>query len=328
MDDLTKPELMTRAAWLYYEAGLNQEQTSLRLGLTRARVNRLLQLARETGIVTISVNERDLGLLKVEEALRAKYGLETCIATVPLGKATLETDSDAALRLVGAAAARLLQQRLAADSNAIVGIGWGRTLAAVARAFRGPPAPDARFISLMGSLTAKSAVNPFDVVQTFAQVSEGEGYFLPVPFIADSSRDRDLLLSQNAVQAPLALAHQARVAFISVGELTEHSLLYQKGMINRSELADLRAAGAVGDTNGIFFDANGTPVDHDMNQRTVALGLDRLRKMETVLLSAGRQKLTATRALLRSGVIRSLIIDGDSALLLSDQNRYGEAARS
>lgn len=318
MDDLTEPELMTRAAWLYYEAGLNQHQTSLRLGVTRARVNRLLQQARDTGVVTISVNERDLGLLKVEEALRQKYGLETCVATVPLGPETLEDDRDAVLRIVGAAAARLLQHRLARQPDATVGIGWGRTLAAFARAFRGPPAPQARFISLMGSLTAKSAVNPFDVVQTFAQASGGEGYFLPVPFVANSPEDRDLLLAQHAVQAPLALAHQATLAFISVGELTRQSLLFQKSMISPSELVDLHAAGAVGDTNGIFFNDQGEPVDHPLNRRTIAVGLDHLRGMETVLLSAGPEKLSATRALLRSGAIRGLVIDGDSAQLLSE----------
>ena len=108
MDELTEPELMTRAAWLYYEAGLNQQEAPLRLGVTRARVNRLLRQARETGVVSIAVNERDLGLLKVEEALCKRYGLESCIATVPLGAQALERDQNAALRLVGAAAARLL----------------------------------------------------------------------------------------------------------------------------------------------------------------------------------------------------------------------------
>lgn len=317
MDDLTEAELMTRAAWLYHVAGLTQAQASRRLGLTRARVNRLLQQAREAGIVRISVDERDLGMLKVEETLRVRFGLETCIATIPLPPCPRDDDRDAVLRLVGAAGARLLRDRLAAEPEAIVGIGWGRTVAALAQAFAGPPAPRTRFVSLMGSLTAKSAVNPFDVVQKLAQVTGGEGYFLPVPFLADNARDRDLLLAQRAVRAPLALACRARFAIISVGELTERSLLFEKGMLGTSELAELHAAGAVGDTNGIFFDRTGRPVDHPLNARSVAVGLDQLRRMETVLLSAGLHKLGATRALLRSGAIRGLVIDGNSALALA-----------
>ena len=38
--------LMARAAWLYYVGGLNQEEAARRLGITRARVNKLLADAR------------------------------------------------------------------------------------------------------------------------------------------------------------------------------------------------------------------------------------------------------------------------------------------
>ncbi|MEM6914909.1 MAG: sugar-binding transcriptional regulator, partial [Pseudomonadota bacterium] len=38
--------------------------------------------------------------------------------------------------------------------------------------------------------------------------------------------------------------------------------------------------------------------------------------MQTVLLSAGLEKVPATKALLRSGAIKALIIDGDSARAL------------
>lgn len=40
--------LMVRVAWLYYVGGFNQEATASRLGLTRARVNKILGEARET----------------------------------------------------------------------------------------------------------------------------------------------------------------------------------------------------------------------------------------------------------------------------------------
>jgi DNA-binding transcriptional regulator LsrR (DeoR family) len=42
----------------------------------------------------------------------------------------------------------------------------------------------------MGSLTANSAYNPFEVVHALARATGGEGFVLPVPFIADSVEDR------------------------------------------------------------------------------------------------------------------------------------------
>ena len=72
----------------------------------------------------------------------------------------------------------------------------------------GVSAPDARFISLMGSLTANSAYNPFEVVHALARKTGGQGFFLPVPFIADTREDHDVLVSQRSVQDALAIARQ------------------------------------------------------------------------------------------------------------------------
>lgn len=322
MEELTETELMTRASWLYYAGGLNQEATSRRMGLTRARVNKLLGQAREIGLVSITINHRDIGLLPVEEAISRAFGLEFCIATPalelpPLAVSEYPVLSGFPLRAVGAAAARYLRDTLLVKPTCVVGIGWGRTLAQMSRHMAGIHAPRARFVSLMGSLTANSAFNPFEVTQSLARATGAEGYFLPVPFIADTEQHRDILYSQQALMRPLQLARQADLAMISVGELTETSLLRQQGMITSDDLTTLHAAGALGDTNGIFFDRDGHPVDHPLNRRTLAVGFEDLKRASTVLLSAGVEKTEATAALLRSGVPKGLVIDGDTALALA-----------
>jgi DNA-binding transcriptional regulator LsrR (DeoR family) len=84
-------------------------------------------------------------------------------------------------------------------------------------------------------------------------------------------------------------------------------------MLSKSELESLRAAGAIGDTNGIFFDTDGQQVEHEMNQRTIALSFAELKKVQVVLLIAGQEKAAAAKALLKSGIVNGLIIDGDAA---------------
>jgi DNA-binding transcriptional regulator LsrR (DeoR family) len=97
-------------------------------------------------------------------------------------------------------------------------------------------------------------------------------------------------------------------------------------MITADEARALREAGAIGDTNGIFFDRTGRPVDHELNRRTIAAGFQDLARARTVLLSAGPEKTAATAALLGSGAISGLIIDGDSALALAGRAAAGEGA--
>ncbi|MFK8082052.1 MAG: sugar-binding transcriptional regulator [Granulosicoccus sp.] len=318
---MNENQLMARAAWLYHVAGLNQEATSKRMKLTRARVNKLLSLARETGLVSIEINERHVGLLAQEEAIRSEFGLEFCLATPELGFPPNDGDASTsiALNMVGAAGAQYLREQINDNNSAIIGTGWGRTLASLSKNMSGVTAPAVKFFSLMGSLTSNSSFNPFEVVHALAQATDAEGYFLPAPFVADSHEDRAVFLSQRAIAQTISLAERADFALISVGELTENSLLRRQNMISEDEVISLRSAGAVGDTNGIFFDQDGKPVDHELNLRTVAIGLPLLAKTNTVVLSAGQQKLAATQAILRSGVVKGLIIDGDSARALSEK---------
>lgn len=310
--------LIVRAAWFYYVGGLNQEMTAARLGVTRARVNKMLSEARDSGLVSISIDHQRIGMLPVEDSLRERFGLDFCISTPAFGfkdakDVEVEVRKQIAFRAVGVAAANHLKLLLSEGDLITVGTGWGRTIEQMTLQLAGVRAPHARFISIMGSLTANSAYNPFEVVHALARRTGGEGFFLPVPFIADSIEDRTVLLSQRSVVKGLEIARSADVCFISAGELTETSLLRSQGMISRAELESLRRCGAVGDTNGIFFDSEGKQVDHELNRRTIALGFEELMKIPVILLIAGQDKAAAARGLLKSGVINGLIIDGDAA---------------
>lgn len=327
--------LLVRAAWLYYMGGLTQGETAVRLGVHRARVVRLLSDARDRGIVSISINHEAVREFELESAIATRFKLDFCLATPPLGveidlrdRSLLEAQGVIARRAVGAAGARLLTAKLASGEVSTIGVSWGRTVEQLALHLSDVRSPAARFVSLMGSLTKNSASNPFEVVQALAARTGGSGYFVPVPFIADSAADRDVLMSQRTVADALNLARSADLYLISVGELTERSVLRQQHMITSAELKSVRAAGAVGDTLGKLFDREGLLVEHELNDRTLGFDLDDLRGRNVVLLGAGLEKVHAIGALLRSGIVRGLIVDGDTAAGLAageDLRRNGAA---
>ncbi len=320
--------LRVRAAWLYYVASLNQAETAARLGITRARANRLIAEAHERGLVTITIEDAEASMLEVERRIASRFGLELCLATPPIGfapagardQATRDAQSRIAQRAVGIAAATFLKGKLASGEPLTVGVGWGRSLEQMARHLGGVRNARARFVSVLGSLTANSASNPFEVVQALAARTSGEGHFLPVPFIADSKADRDTLMSQRTVASSLALARSADLYMTSVGELGPHSLLSRQRMLSAADLKSLSAAGAVGDMLGKFFDAEGRVLHHEITERTAAVDLGDIRKGVLVLLAAGLEKAVAVRAVLRSGVPRGLIVDGDTALVLAQDD--------
>lgn len=103
----------------------------------------------------------------------------------------------------------------------------------------------------------------------------------------------------------------------------EHSLLFKQRYLSGVEFQDLKRAGSVCDCLGKFFDANGKVVQSDVNQRTLAVDLEHLFEREVILLCAGREKLQAAQGLLRAGFVNGLIIDGDTALWLSETRDEG-----
>ncbi len=317
--------IMVRAAWLYHVGGLTQEEVAGRLGLHRSRVVRLLAEARERGLVSVTINHEAIRDLGVEDAIARRHGLDFCLATPAMGfdasgDPTLAAAQEAiARRGVGAAAANFLKGKLATGRPITVGVSWGRTLEQMALHLSGAQNPQARFVSLMGSLTRNSASNPFEVVQALAARTGGEGHFLPVPFIADSVADRAVLMSQRTVAEALDLARSADLYLVSVGELAETAFLRVQGMLSPAELRSVRARGAVADSLGRLFDANGAEIDHELAHRTLALEFERLRQRDVVLVAGGLQKVAAVRALLRTGVVRGLVIDGDAARLVAGE---------
>ncbi len=324
-------EQTIRAAWLYHVAGNTQEQTADLLGISRIKVNRLLAEARESGIVKMSIEHRFARMIEVEETIRNRHKLSFCRTTPPLvsystgrkrsmpSRARLEEESPLARRAVGIVAANLLSERLQADDNSVIGVGFGRTIAEIPNHLSAMSKPKTKFVSAMGSLTRSSAANPFEVVGRFAEKTGGEGHFLPVPFIADSLADKQTFMSQRVFKQTLALAEQANFYIVTLGQCDEYSLLFRHRLVSGIELQDLKRVGAVCDCMGKFFDANGQIVSSELNQRTLAVDLEYLYDREVILLCAGREKLRALKGLLKAGFVKGLIIDGDTALSLCEE---------
>jgi len=321
--------LLVRTAWLYHVVGLNQEETAARLGLHRSRVNRLLSEARERGLVSVTIHHDSARDIATEQTIVDAFGLDFCLSTPAIGFEPLDVTDAAAVRMqglvarraVGNAGANFLRGKLL-NGPIKVGVSWGRTIEQVAQQLSGVRNPQATFISLLGSLTRNSASNPFEVVQAFAARTGGEGHFLPVPFIADSESDRDVLLSQRSVAEAMALARSADLFLISAGELTETSFLRVQDMLSSAELQSIRSRGAVCDTLGRLFDADGREIRDPLSSRTLAVEPEGLRGRQVVLLAGGLEKVEAITGLLRAGLVKGLIVDGDTGLAIVQRLRH------
>ena len=308
----SEDSLSIRAAWLAYVGGYTQDQIAERLGISRVKAHRLIAAALKTGRLKVFVEGDEADCLALEDALRARYRLAHCTVVLDAEEAG-SPEADEEIHALGVGGAHLLYRLLEKAGTVSIGVGHGRTLAAVVERMPHLARPDLKFVSLIGSLTRKSSANPFDVISRLAERTGGEGYFLPVPFIADSEGDAEVLRAQRGVQTVLSLAQACELCIVGIGALGAHSNLLRSGMLTVREQQALEKLGAVGDLLGHFLDIDGTVVDHELNRRSLGVRLDQMRGRQVLAIAGGTQKVPAIQAALRSGFLTGLVINESAA---------------
>lgn len=306
--------LATRAAWLSFIGGLTQDEIASRLSMSRVKINRLIAQAHRDGLIRVFIEGTPHECVTLEDRLSRMFGLTGCFVAPML-------EAEAPLlpvETLAVAGARVLHYALETGQARIIGVGHGRTLAAMADRLPRQARDDIRFVSLLGSLTRNAAANPFDVIHRLCERTGAESYFLPVPFFADNGEDKAVLMAQRSVRHALDLAKQADLVIAGVGEVTSNSFLTTSGMITAEELDELQRQGAVGEILGRFFDAKGRPVGAEINARAMAIDLADLQGKEVIVLAGGRSKPQAIRSILATGLITRLVTDEATARVISE----------
>ena len=296
------PDPRVRAAWLYHVEGLTQENVARVMQVSRAKVIRLLAAAREAGVVRIRIDARGGDQIALERRLCRALGLDEALV-VP-------SPADRALTaaVVGHAAGTYLADRITDGMS--IGVGWGSTLSMSVRAIGTKNCRRVSVISLLGGMTHSRAINPSAVARRVADLIGADCYQLTAPVFVASERTRLALWREPGLRDLLARARRAGLALVSVGDLAADATLFREGLLPRQQRSSLVAAGAVGDVLCHFLDRRGRIVDHPVNRRVVAVGLEDLRRVPTIVIAAGgSRKVAAIRAALAATGARVLITD-------------------
>ncbi|WP_126426786.1 sugar-binding domain-containing protein [Brevibacillus marinus] len=79
MDSWTEKRELVRVAKLYYMQGLTQADIAQKIGVTRPIISKLLQRAKEMGIVEIIIKDETVSMVELEQQLERLYALEEAI---------------------------------------------------------------------------------------------------------------------------------------------------------------------------------------------------------------------------------------------------------
>lgn len=308
---MVSSDLNVKTAWLYYVEGLTQEQIAEKLDVSRVKVMRTLAACVTEGVVVTTINASTSGQVALERALETRLGLDGAVV-VPTPSAAEHLE-----RAIGHAVALYLGEAM--RDGMTLAIGGGATLHASLGFLVRRRLKRASVVGLVGGLPRSQWINPSIVAAKVADMFEVDSYQITAPVVVHDPALRGLLWEQPELRDVRRRAASADIALLTVGEMSPDATIFRHRIAPPSLLAPLKARGAVANLLCYFVDAQGRLVDHEVNDRVMAVDLDTVAAMPNVVLAAGgSHKVAAILAALKAVRAGVLITDSQTARTLLD----------
>ena len=291
--------LAARVAREFYLEGESKVDIASRLGISRFRVARLLESARDSGMVRI-----EIGL--PGGTLNADLSAEIC-AAFGLDHAFIfrfpDTDELALRRRLGEAAGGILMDLL--TPRDVLGISWSRSLSGLAASLTSlPPCP---IVQLTGAVPPPDDQDLLEVIRSVARIGGGPAHVFYAPMILDSAQAVTAIRRQPDVNDAFTLLPSVTIAVVAIGGWGPGlSTIYDA--ISPAERETIASMGVRGEMAGVFFDQDGNPVETELDNRMIVTPGSQLSRIPSILAVAhGAGRAQAVQSALKGGMISGLI---------------------
>ncbi|MBN1782680.1 sugar-binding transcriptional regulator [bacterium] len=300
--------LLVETARLYYIHQMSQQQIAGKIGISRPGVSRLLQQARDEGIVKIEIVDPASRGSHIEQALKEKFKLKNAIVVPADPHSVQETK-----KRLGQAAAVYLNGLV--FDGCTMAVSWGTTMREVVNHLTPRPVKNMTVVQAVGGIThAEFDPHASEIAQRFGENFRAKSFFLLLPAIVDSRTVKEAMVSDKRIYETLNMLKRADIVVCSAGTFKPDSLLIQADYLSPAEVDILGRAGAVGDICCRMITEQGEICWPELDARTVAAEFSDLKKAPySIAVAGGREKETVIRAGLAGGYFNVLITDDQIA---------------
>jgi deoxyribonucleoside regulator len=303
-----KTRLIVKVSMLYYIEGLNQQEIAVRLGLSRPQVSRMLSAAKSEGIVQITIKNPYSDEQQYERALAETFGIHDVIVVQVPGADQQLID----LQLARSCAALL--ETVLKDQD-IVGVMAGRTIASICLEMNFFTRKNMQFVPLVGGWGSEgTAWHANSNTRILGERLKSKFWLLNAPAIVATQQARDVIVAEGEISQVLALAKQANVALVGIGQVSEHATIVKTGYFSKRDIEEARSLGAASNICTSFLDEKGELVKYAAESRMIGVSAQELRKIPNVIaVASGIDKVKAIAAALRGRWVDVLVIDMETA---------------
>jgi DNA-binding transcriptional regulator LsrR (DeoR family) len=277
--------LAARVARQYYLEGVSKIEIADRLGISRFRVARLLESARESGLVRIEIGlpggSLDAGL---SAELCSVFGLKQAFVF------NFPEDESPLRQRLGEAAGQVLMDLI--KPGDVLGLTWSRTLSGLTAALTQlPPCP---IVQLTGAVPPPDGRDLLELVRSVARVGGGPAHVFYAPMLLDDAQAADAIRRQTDIAEAFSLIPSVTIAVSAA--------------ITEPEREAMAALGVHAELAGVFIGADGRPLATPLDSRMIVTPASLFTQIPFILAVAyDAGKSAAVRAAIRGGLVHGLV---------------------
>ena len=309
--------LAARVARQFYLEGVSKIEIADRLGISRFRVARLLDSAREAGMVRIEIGlpggSLDAGL---SAQVCSAFGLKHAFVF------NFSEEEPVLRHRLGEAAGQALMDLITPGD--VLGMSWSRTLSGLAAALTQiPPCP---IVQLTGAVPPPDGGDLLNLVRSVARIGGGPAHVFYAPMILDDAQTAAAMRRQGDIAGAFALVPSVTIAVVAIGAWGPGlSTIYDA--VTPAERDALAELGVRAEVAGVFIGEDGRPLATPLDRRMIVTPGPALERIPFVLSVAyGVAKSSAVYAAIRGGLVHGLVTHASLAralLALADQRDRG-----
>src|SRR6056297_585329 len=310
-------DLISHIAWLYYIKQLNQQEIADKLQISRPKVQRLLEKARDQEIIQFFIKHPNYNLFEIEREIVHKFRIRDALIVPEV----MHHNEEKGKSIAQAGAAYFEMSTRSLDQE-IIGIGWGETVAQVIDHFISTTDVNVRPATLIGGLNGHSNLSPHLTTAKLAVEMNMEFSQILSPAIVESRETASILKKEPSIASAIETGEKAKLLLISLGNLDRSSSIVTNGVIDATTYSRLREKGAVGEILGHFFNDKGVFIEDEIDSRVVGVSKRVFEnRHNTIICVAEASKKRAILAALHAGLIDVLISDEETAKYILPEHK-------
>lgn len=310
--------LVAKVCELYYLHDMSQKEVSVTLGISRPQISRMIAVAKEEGIVNISIHNPYSREAELERCLTTQYGIKDALVLNTGG-----TTSEERLISFGSEAAVLIEDYVPQDT--VVGLMSGTTVKTIVDSLPHGTKKLKMTVPLVGAINTTEVENHANsIAKKIGTTHNALSLTLNAPaYVSDASLAKRLKEEGN-IKKVLEMGKKCNVCVVGIGNLDMDATNIREQGLKEADLELLKNDGAIASVCCSYLNGNGEEVGQAIMDRSIGLTLKELKKSRIIAAAIGDSKVKAIHAALKSGHIDVLVTNVRTAQKLLDDFQESE----